>query len=775
MRGMIRIASILVFAGLVVALFLVPGVSPSRLATKQAGDLVMETVTVENEDGTTSESALWQEIFASNAVQSVTTEEGKVRRVLRVGGQRFLTDILREGEKHDPLWHAEAGKSVVRQLRSVAAEENIDIEVEAFKKPDPSGFNLEAQVSEGEYRLTTNVDGAVIGERTMVRREVSRLSLLPPLVAIFLAILFRRPVLALFMGVWSGSFLVRYLTAAHSVKLAALEGTTAAAESAAASAPSTWQTSIESLREVLCVYLHGQLVQRSRTEIILFVVFMLAMVGILTRAGGIRGIMNRIAVLARDARKTQIASWLMGLVIFFDDYANTILVGSTMRPLADKFRVAREKLAYIVDSTAAPVAGISILSTWIAFEVSTFSAQLPDAGLGPSDGYAVFLQTLPYRFYCWFTLMFVGMVVLSGRDFGPMLTAERRARRGQVLREGATPLVGEAATELEADARMTPAASTAIVPLAVFISTTLGTIIYKGLSGLGFFAESGSEKAVALEQMGLLEILTGILYEGSGELPLMLGAIAGFLVAAFIALSRGLGVAETTRAAWNSLRAMGVAIVILYLAWMVGQTCDDLGTAAYLSATLSSSTPYVVLPVVLFLLSGLIAFSTGSSWSTMTILLPLVVGLSYDVGYQGNPTDADPRVFALLLMTISIGAVLEGAIFGDHCSPISDTTVMSSIACASDHVDHVRTQAPYALVTMAVALGVGYLPVTFFGVSPWVSLVAGGVVLFLILRLRGERADDDPGARTGPTTGSTIVDLAPFDDVDGTGEVTLGV
>ena len=202
---------------------------------------------------------------------------------------------------------------------------------------------------------------------------------------------------------------------------------------------------------MLTTYFRGQLVDRARIEIILFVIFMLAMVGVVTKAGGIRGMMNRIASLAQDARKTQIATWIMGLSVFFDDYANTILVGSTMRPLADRFRIAREKLAYIVDSTAAPVAGVSILSTWIAFEVSTFSAQLPDAGMAPSDGYAVFIQTLPYRFYCWFTLLFVAFVVFS--EAGLRAHAHRRTTRPgrKLLRDGATPLVGKAATELEAD------------------------------------------------------------------------------------------------------------------------------------------------------------------------------------------------------------------------------------------------------------------------------------------------------------------------------------
>jgi Na+/H+ antiporter NhaC len=712
---MIRIAALLAFVLMVAALVFVPGVSPSRLATKQGGDLVRQTVEVEGPDGKTVERAMWEDILESDAVVDGTDEDGLPRRVLRLGGSRYLTELRREGEGHDPLWHTEVGKSVVRELRAIVAEEGLDIDIEAYKKPDPEGFNLLAEVSEDEYKLTASLGGTPFSERTVERSKISKLSLLPPLVAIFFAVLLRRPVIALFSGVWVGAFLVRFLAGDQG-----------------------FGSAVGSLQDVFSKYLVGQIKDQARTEIVVFVVFMLAMVGIITKAGGIRGIMNKIAGLARDARKTQIATWFMGLSIFFDDYANTILVGSTMRPLADKYKVAREKLAYIVDSTAAPVAGVSILSTWIAFEVSTFSAQLPDAGLGPNEGYAIFLQTLPFRFYCWFTLIFVGMLVFTGRDFGPMLAAERRARGGKILRDGATPLVGKAATELEAKDGVDPQASTALVPLAVFIATTLGSIIFTGCKGLGFFAEKGSAAAAKLDLMGPLEVATGILYEGSGGKPLMYGAVAGFVVAALMALMRGLNLKDIVVASLNSLRAMGVAILILYLAWMVGAVCGDLNTAAYLSASLTEAIPYMLMPVILFLLAGLIAFSTGSSWSTMTILLPLVVGLSYDVGFAGTPAEMDPRAFGLMLMVISIGAVLEGAIFGDHCSPISDTTVMSSIACASDHVDHVRTQAPYALVTMAVALLVGYLPVTFFQVSPWIALAAGTAVLWLILRIKGK-------------------------------------
>ncbi len=723
---MIRAASLLVFAALAAFLFTANGASPTLLGAKQAGDFLM--LEVKGPDG--QPRALWQDVLESAAVVDAPGEDGGARRELRIGGSRVLSEVLRDGEPFDLNWHRTAGSSLVRQLRSVVAEEGLDIEIPAMKKPDPSGVNFKFSITEGRGSLSVDIEGEPLAERVGPRLEITQRSLLPPLVAIFLAVLFRRPVIALLMGVLAGAFLVR-----------SGEGAGLAASTGGA------------LLDTFNVYLRGELQDRARTEIILFVVFMLAMVGVITRAGGIRGVMNQIAGLARDARKTQIATWFMGLAIFFDDYANTILVGSTMRPLSDRFKVAREKLAYIVDSTAAPVAGVSILSTWIAFEVSTFSAQLPDAGLAASDGYAVFLQTLPFRFYCWFTLIFVGINVFSGRDFGPMLSAERRARAGHVLREGATPLVGESATDLEAAEGTEPRASTALVPLGLFLLTVLGMIIWVGALDIGLIERVDGFPFIAMAegfQGGWLEAATGILYAGSGNQPLMMGAIVGFVSASAIALTRGLAGLEILRAAANSIKAMFIAVVILYLAWMVGRTCSDLGTAAYLSATISEAIPYMVLPIILFLLAGVIAFSTGSSWSTMTILLPLVVGLSYDIGYASVPAEVDPKAFGLSLMVICIGAVLEGAIFGDHCSPISDTTVMSSIACASDHIDHVRTQAPYAIVTMLVALGVGYFPVTFLGVHPAISLAMGAVTLALILFLKGKRVDPhpDPGHAT---------------------------
>ncbi|MFT4539880.1 MAG: Na+/H+ antiporter NhaC [Planctomycetota bacterium] len=534
-------------------------------------------------------------------------------------------------------------------------------------------------------------------------RPAGPLSLLPPLIAIALAILSRRPVISLFSGVLAGALLLRWSTDAGLI-----------------------QKTFGGLQDVVTIFLWREFSDQSRLKVVGFVVAMLAMVGVVTKNGGIRGVMNWVAKYAKSARSTQLAASLMGLVVFFDDYANTILVGSTMRPLTDRFRVAREKLAYIVDSTAAPVAGLSIFSTWIAFEVSTFSAQLPLAGLAPDAGYAVFMETLPYRFYCLLSLAMVFMVAASGRDFGPMLAAERRARStGRVVREGGNPMVGESATDMEPAPGITIRAWRAVLPLTVFIGATVWTILQTG----GAFAKDAPQ---------LLSVsgFSAVLGAADSYEALWYGSLLGFATAVIASLAAGLRL-EILDAAWKTLRSMGIALAILYLAWMIGAVCGELGTAGYLTVMLDGIDYPLFLPVVLFLMAGAIAFATGSSWSTMSILLPLVVGLSFTLGER---TDIGGHA----LMVLAIGAVLEGAIFGDHCSPISDTTVLSSVACASDHIDHVHTQAPYSLLVMVVAILAGYLPAALFGAPPALSLLLGVACLALFLRFFGKRSDTVP-------------------------------
>jgi Na+/H+ antiporter NhaC len=221
----------------------------------------------------------------------------------------------------------------------------------------------------------------------------------------------------------------------------------------------------------------------------------------------------------------------------------------------------------------------------------------------------------------------------------------------------------------------------------------------------------------------------------------MYGALAGLVAAVSLALLSGVRMGILS-ASYHSVCSMMTAIAILYVAWMLGQVCGALETSTFLTVQLGDSLPPLALPLVLFLLSALVAFSTGTSWATMTILLPLVVGLSFRLGEES-------LVGGYLLMVMSIGAVLEGAIFGDHCSPISDTTVMSSIASASDHIDHVRTQMPYALLTMGTALVLGYMPAAYLAGRagswlPFACLLAGALFLTAVLFKIG-RKPAEPG------------------------------
>jgi Na+/H+ antiporter NhaC len=585
-----------------------------------------------------------------------------------------------------------------------------------------------------------------------------RSSLLPPLVAIAVALVWQRTLLALFLGILAG----------------AVAG--AARQGAGLLAP------LRGALDVFTVYLAHEVTSSFRFEILGFIVALLAMVGVMSRAGGVAGLVESIARRARSARSAQLVTWSAGLLIFFDDYANCMLVGSTLRPLTDRMRVSREKLAYIVDSTAAPVAGLSLLSTWIAFQVSIFAPQLPAAGIAES-GYAVFWSSLPYRSYCWLTIFFVLAVALSGRDFGPMGRAERRARRtGEVTRRDSRPPLSDALARMQPAPGLPHAARRALVPLGVTLAVTVLRILSDG-GGFALYSDPGGGWRDPARWM---DVMLG----GAGAGPIFAGALAGLGAAAFTAGSNALRVAlgfalgaawfargwlgwgiaasllggaavaaafaiaarargrETPRphlsagemggAAAAALPTLGFATVLLFEAWMIGAVCADLGTADYLIALLADALRPGLLPVLLFVAAALVSFATGSSWSTMSILLPNAVPLAAALGgEQGGP----------VMVAVAISAVLDGSIFGDHASPISDTTILSSVASGCDHLDHVRTQLPYALLVAAVALLAGYLPLA-LGV-PWppgAGLLGGAVLLGAALVGFGRRPGDASGS-----------------------------
>lgn len=522
-------------------------------------------------------------------------------------------------------------------------------------------------------------------------------SLVPPLIAIALALIFREVVTALFAGVWIGALVV-----------AGFNPLTA-----------TWR--------LIDTFVIPELANTSdgHTQIVVFSLLLGGMVGVISRNGGTMGIVEAVRPFAKTARRGQIATWLAGMGVFFDDYANTLIVGNTMRPITDRLRVSREKLAYLVDSTAAPLAAIVPISTWVGYEISLIATGLGIAAqqnpasavaLGNLNPFTVFIETIPYRFYPLLALYFAALTAFARRDFGPMAAAELRAREsGQLYRPGAQLLTDTSQNVMEPKEGKAHRWWNAGVPVIAVILVVLGGLYATGLAA----SEPGAS-------------LSDIFGNSDPFMTMAWGSLAGCIAA--IALSVGqriLTIEESVNAWIGGMRAMLIAIVILTLAWSLGTVTAEIGTAAYLSQLLSDRVALHLIPVIVFAVAAAISFATGTSWGTMAILLPLVIPLTVALGGFADGTDEH---YTILLGSIS--SVLAGAVFGDHCSPISDTTVLSSAASGCDHVDHVRTQMPYALLVAAVGMLLGDIG-TAYGLPVWIALLGGMALLYGFLRVRG--------------------------------------
>ena len=528
-------------------------------------------------------------------------------------------------------------------------------------------------------------------------------SLLPPIVAIVLALVFREVITALFAGVWLGALAV-----------AGFNPITG-----------TWRLIDGFVIPALANTDDGH------TQIVVFSLLLGGMVGIIARNGGTMGIVRAVTPFARSARRGKIATWAAGLAIFFDDYANTLIVGNTMRPITDRLKISREKLAYVVDSTAAPVAAIVPISTWVGYEISLIadglriaSEQTPAAAgaLAAVSPFAIFIQTIPYLFYPLLTLVFVLMTSATDRDFGPMAEAERRAAAGDGLyRPGAMLATDTSARAMDAKDGVEHRWWNAAIPVL--------TVIFVVVVGLYTTGRAQVEADASLmDVFGAADPFATLLW----------GSLAGCLVAMLISIvQKILSVTESIDAWLGGMRAMMIAMVILTLAWSLGSVTEEIGTAQYLAQLLSDRVTLPLIPVIVFATSAAMAFATGTSWGTMAIMLPLVIPLTVALGgeaiYPGGPQ------FGILLGSIS--SVLAGAIFGDHCSPISDTTVLSSTASACDHMDHVRTQLPYALLVAVVGMLLGDIG-TAYGLPNWLALALGVAVLYGFLRLRGVKPEE---------------------------------
>jgi Na+/H+ antiporter NhaC len=558
----------------------------------------------------------------------------------------------------------------------------------------PGARVLRLDVSTGPHSATARY---AIDDGAWTIRRVGWYSVLPPLLAIISAIIFRRVILCLALGILAGGIITLW--------------------------PMD-QTIVGGAWHAVHYYLiRHSLLDQFRVEILGFILLISAIVGIAQHSGGIHGVIEIIIRFCRTPRAAQLGTAIGGLTIFFDDYLNCIIVGNSFRPLTDRFRISREKLTYIVDSTAAPLAGLAVVSTWIAFEVSQIGEGLAAAGLDV-EPFSVFFSSLPYRFYCMFTLGFVFILLLMGRDYGPMLKAERRAR-------STAPISGDTDAPVNAGGRPNQARY-AVIPIGFTIMAVFVGLWWTAQPGPGDPALVGQgESAVARA----VDYLQQMLARTNSARAFARAAIIGYLLTIVMVLvGRVMTPREIVISSFRSVRVISGAIVVLFLAWSIGAACRDVGTADYLVSLFRGVLSPMGFSLVVFGLACLISFATGSSYSTMAILLPNVVPLALAVG-QDSP------LTGMGLVAISVGAVLEGAIFGDHCSPISDTTILSSIASQCDLMDHVRTQSPYAITSMLVATLVGYVPIS-LGASPMICIPIGFVVIAATIRLLGRRVQE---------------------------------
>ncbi len=514
-------------------------------------------------------------------------------------------------------------------------------------------------------------------------------SVLPPLLAIVLALITRQVILSLFAGVWLGAFFL------------------------------SGYNPVQSFFMVTDRFVKSAVADPDHTAIILFTMMLGGMAGLITRNGGAAGFAKGITRWATSPRRGQWITYLMGVLIFFDDYANTLIVGNTMRPITDRLKISREKLSYLVDATSAPVAVLSI-STWVGFELGLIGTALKGTGYS-ADPFSVFLWSIPFRFYPIFTLILIPLLILLNRDFGGMYQAEVRARMtGKVLRDGAQPASDLTESRDLVATPETPARwYNAVVPVLVVVGMTLFVLYWTGRGGL-----EGEEAT-----------FKNILAHSNSTQALMWSSLSACVVAILLSVVQRILTVHQAMDAWFAgVKSMLLAVVILVLAWSIGGVTKELKTAEFLVGALSDKLPYQILPALVFVVSCLISFATGTSWGTMAVVMPIVIPLVWNLGLVAglSPAIGETILFA------SVSSVLAGSVFGDHCSPISDTTVMSSMASSCDHLDHVRTQMPYAVLAAVVGFIAGSIPAG-YGLSPFISIGVGCLVLFLFVRFIGKK------------------------------------
>jgi Na+/H+ antiporter NhaC len=440
-------------------------------------------------------------------------------------------------------------------------------------------------------------------------------------------------------------------------------------------------------------------------SVLAFTVLLGGFAALLEKGRGFESILQAWIKQSKNlSKKVEWSAFFIGILCFFDGLASSLLAGRGLRPLADKTGVSRAKLAYLVDSTGSAVACVAIMSTWIAYQLSMIREGYLAAGIPDSQPFTLFLSSIPRNFYCWFTLILVVLTIRNSFNFGSMQKFESSAR--EQLSETDHNNTSNHKSDTTGKTRI-------LFPLATLV----------GCLFLGLYFNGVGESAWPVTFLKIKQAFG----DAESNIVLLYSAIIACIVAYLfnrksISSSGSSPMKEFTR---GISRFISPSIVLI-AAWCLSGTLRELGAASFLSQALSGALPPALFPLSVFLLGVLISFTTGTSWGTMGVLMPLSIPVCLSMA---PGSDA--------VMASVIAAVFSGAVFGDHCSPMSDTTIVSAVACEISSYDHFRTQLPYALIAASVAAIAGFIPLG-LGVSPWLCLIIGTFILLSVPAIRNK-------------------------------------
>ena len=529
-------------------------------------------------------------------------------------------------------------------------------------------------------------------------------TLIPPLVAISLAFITKNVIVSLVIGIMSGGFILNI--SGNNPFMALFYSFLDLIQRAVNSLADPWNAGI--ILQVLAIG---------------------GVINLVGKMGGAKAIAEALSKRAKSAKSAQIITWVAGLLVFFDDYANSLIIGPMMRPVTDKMKISRERLAFIIDATAAPVAGIAIISTWIGLEVGLIGSAFDSIGV-ETNAFGVFLNTIPFRFYNILILGFIVITALLLKDFGPMRKAEIECRRGGLNLSSNEDVNKELSKhdELEPLPGVKLSVWNAIIPIGALILGALFAFYYSGYTAI-----MGGEDSAVIQLMqnspASFDAIKEAFSNADASVALFQSAFFAGLVAIIMGVAKKIFTLSEALDIWvDGMKTLIITGVILICAWSLSSVIKELGTAKYLIQLLSGSLPPFILPSLIFVLGAIISFATGTSYGTMGILMPLAIPLAYSI----NPD--------MSYVIVATSAVLTGAIFGDHCSPISDTTILSSMGAGCNHIDHVRTQMPYAIFVAVITILFGYIPAG-FGLPVYVVLPIAFVAMFIGIQIFGKSVE----------------------------------